>query len=212
MLYACTPPSSSDGGPKTYTTTVSGKITTPAGNTVGQYNTTARAYEPSGDKAQVWAFTDPATKKPVNKDGSYTLKVVGHSGTFQINVSYPAEHDYQAPANPQKVKTTEATKTQNIALKYGYTSKFYGITGETTALNTLANKGGVTVTVFVESREVEPSVVSSINSADLGSFRIINIDHPGKVSVKASLGSKEANKPLSYSTQKDINGVGIILP
>ena len=67
----------------TYTTTVSGKVITPAraaDPTKGSIITTAR----------VWASTDPTKKIAVGADGSYSLQVAGHSGSFTITAEYTA--------------------------------------------------------------------------------------------------------------------------
>ena len=60
-----------------YTTTVSGKLITPA-----------RAADPARGStittARVWSNIDPAKKVEVGADGSYSLQVVSHSGSFTI--------------------------------------------------------------------------------------------------------------------------------
>ena len=197
LLYACTPPdSSSDGGAPPYTTTVSGKITTPAGKAVMQYNTATSRYEPSSTDAKVWASTAPATKVPVAADGNYTLTVKGHAGTFNIHVSYPKGRDYKAP-DPQEVKIAAATHTQNIVLNYGYTTTLSGyIADRATSGPTAGND--VPIIIEVEYREVDRTV-SSGTGTNVGSYRI-TFDHPGTFRAKASFGGREGDYSLARHT------------
>ena len=92
----------------TYTTTVKGKVITPAkaaGPTKGSVIATA----------QVWASTDPAKKVDVGTDGSYTLEVAGHSGSFTITAEYTAtsNKNYKT-SDPKSVTTTAARKRRHI--------------------------------------------------------------------------------------------------
>ena len=186
LLAACPPPGGGGTPPAaTYTTTVSGKVTTPDGNTVTQYDTATRSSVPSAADAKVWASTASTTKVAVAADGSYTLTVT-HSGTFTLNVDYPAG-DYKTGA-PQSVSTTAATHTQNIALRYGHTITLSGIV---VALNPGGSGGSArnnaTVTAAVEGREVG-STTSSGTQADgspAGNYRI-TFDHPGTFRATAS--------------------------
>lgn len=79
LLAACPTPGGGGGEstPTTYTTTVRGKVITPA-----------RAADPVKGSiittARVWASTDPTKKVAVGADGSYRLQVAGHSGSFTI--------------------------------------------------------------------------------------------------------------------------------
>ena len=50
-------------------------------------------------------------------NGSYSLEVVKHSGTFTITADYTAGDGNYKAGTPQAVKTTAATHSQNIALK-----------------------------------------------------------------------------------------------
>ena len=186
MLAACPPPGGGGTPPApTYTTTISGKITTPAGNAVTQYDAATRGDIPSADAAKVWASTASTTKVAAAADGSYTLTVT-HPGTFTINVDYPAG-DYKAGA-PQSVTTTAATHTQNIALSYGHTITLSGIV---VALNPGGSGGSArnnaTVTAAVEGREVGSTTSSGTNAAGtpLGNYRI-TFDHPGTFRATAS--------------------------
>ena len=190
LLAACPPPGGG-GNPgsdlaKTYTTTVSGKVTTPAGNTVTQYDAATRRDILSADAAKVWASTASTTKVAVKADGSYTLTVT-HPGTFTLNVDYPAGRDYKAGA-PQSVTTTAAAHTQDIALKYGYTITLSGIVAALNAGGTTGSaRNNATVTVAVEGREVGSTTSSGTNAAGtpLGNYRI-TFDHPGTFRVTAS--------------------------
>ena len=187
LLAACPPPGGGSDLAKTYTTTVSGKVTTPAGNAVTQYETRARPFVPSAADAKVWASTAPTTKVTVKADGSYTLEVAGHPGTFTINVDYPAGRDYKAGA-PQSVSTTTAAHTQNIALEYSYRTTLSGEvidSGGTSA----GLRDEVPVIIEVERREVDRTVSSTIGG-NAGSYRI-TFDHPGTFRATASFGGRE---------------------
>ena len=207
-MAACPPP---DGGgtpppTPTYTTTVRGKVTTPAGNTVTQYETRARPSVPSADAAKVWASTAPTTKVTVAADGSYTLEVAGHSGTFTINVDYPAGRDYQAGA-PQSVSTTAAAHTQNIALEYGYTTTLSGEVIDSGIPSGPRNE--VPVIIEVESREVDRTVSSTIGG-NAGSYRI-TFDHPGTFRATASFGGRSGEYSLGRTTGEPVTTGAIIL-
>ena len=201
LLAACPPPGGG-GNPgsdlaKTYTTTVSGKVTTPAGNTVTQYETRARPSVPSADAAKVWASTAPATKVAAAADGSYTLEVAGHSGTFTINFDYPAGRDYKAGA-PQSVSTTAAAHTQNIALEYGYRTTLSG--GVIDTAGPAGPRNEVPVIIEVEGREVDRTVSSTIGG-DAGSYRI-TFDHPGTFRATASFGGREGEYSIGRHNRR----------
>ena len=162
-----------------YTTTVSGKVITPA-----------RAADPTKGgvitTAQVWASTDLTKKVSVDTtDGSYSLEVAGHSGTFTITADYTAgDGNYKAGA-PQSVSTTAAAHTQNIALKYGYTITISGriADDQRSTGGSLAFGSGATLTAAVEGR-----VVESVTADNMGDYRI-SFDHPGTFQLRASLGT-----------------------
>ena len=213
LLAACPPPGGGGTPPApTYTTTVSGKVTTPAGKAVTQYETRARPLVPSAADAEVWASTAPTTKVAVAADGSYTLKVAGHSGTFTINVDYPAGRDYKAGA-PQSVNTTTAAHTQNIALEYGYRTT---LSGEVIDSGTpagprnevpviievedieMTSRGGVPIITQVKGREAARTVSSTIGG-NAGSYRI-TFDHPGAFRATASFGGREGEYSLGRNT------------
>ena len=185
LLAACPPPGGG-GTPTTYTTTVSGKVTTPAGNTVTQYDTATRRSVPSAADAKVWASTASATRVAVAADGSFTLSVT-HPGTFTLNVDYPAARDYKTGA-PQSVRTTATAHTQNIALKYGYTTTIEGRVADR-APSGLTYRDGAIVTVSVERREVARTVSRTIGG-NVGSYNSITFDHPGTFRITASFSGR----------------------
>ena len=197
-MAACPPPGGGGTPPPTptYTTTVSGKVITPAGNTVTQYDTATRLSVPSADAAKVWASTASTTKVAVKADGSYTLTVT-HPGTFTINVDYPAGRDYKA-GSPQSVTTTKAAHTQDIALKYGYTTTLSGNTALILPDGTPFARNGVSVIVYVEGREVG-STVSPTISGDPGTY-LITFDHPGTFRAVASFEAQTGDySPARYT-------------
>ena len=188
LLAACPPPGGggNPGGDlaKTYTTTVSGKVTTPAGNAVTQYDTAAGRSTPSAADAKVWAATASATtaKVAVRADGSYTLTVT-HPGTFTLSVNYPAGRDYKAGA-PQAVTTTAATHTRDIALSYGHTTTLSGQVSDNPSGTTYINRNRLSVIIEVEGREVDRTTSRTIGGIE-GSYRI-TFDHPGTFRATAS--------------------------
>ena len=187
LLAACPSPGGGGTPPPpaaTYTTTVKGTVVTPAraaDPTKGAVITTAR----------VWASTDPTKKVSVDTtDGSYTLEVVKHSGSFTITADYtataPNDNGNYKAGTPQSVTTTAAAYTQNIALKYGYTITLSGIVVALSGSSGSA-RNNATVTAAVEGREVA-STTSSGTRADgtpTGNYRI-TFDHPGTFRVTAS--------------------------
>ena len=181
-------------------------MTTPAGNAVTQYETAARPLVPSAADAKVWASTAPTTKVTAAADGSYTLEVAGHPGTFTINVDYPAARDYQAAA-PQSVSTTAATHTQNIVLNYGYRTTLSGEVIDTGAPAGPRNE--VPVIIEVESREVDRTVSRAIGG-NAGSYRI-TFDHPGTFRATASFGGREGEYSLGRNTGAPVTTGSIIL-
>ena len=206
LLTACPPPGGGGTPPAaTYTTTVSGKVTTPAGKPVTQYETTARPSVPSADDAKVWASTTSATttKVPVAADGSYTLEVTDHPGTFTLNVDYPAGRDYKAGA-PQSVTTTATAHTQDIALSYGYTTTMSGLVSVCLSVSSCSNRNGATVIIEVESREAARTTSRTIGG-NAGSYRI-TFDHPGTFRATASIGSRTDDTPYPRHTDPTLTG------
>ena len=182
LLAACPPPGGGGGTPPaaTYTTTVKGTVVTPA-----------RAADPTKGAvittAQVWASTDPTKKVSVDTtDGSYSLEVAGHSGTFTITADYTAGDGNDKAGAPQSVTTTAATHTRNIALRYGYTITLSGIVVALSGSSGSA-RNGATVTAAVEGREVGSTTSSGTNTdgTPAGNYRI-TFDHPGTFRATAS--------------------------
>ena len=182
LLTACPSPSGGGTPPPTptYTTTITGKVVTPA-----------RAADPTKGSvittAQVWASTDPTKKVSVDTtDGSYSLEVAGHSGTFTITADYTAgDGDYKA-GTPQSVTTTAAAHTQNVALKYGYTTTLSGQVFDTPPGVSVTERNGATVIITTESRGLEVArTTSSTIGGNAGSYRV-TFDHPGSFRITAS--------------------------
>ena len=181
LLAACPSPGGGGGTPPaaTYTTTVKGTVVTPA-----------RAADPTKGAvittAQVWASTDPTKKVSVDTtDGSYTLQVTDHPGTFTLTADYTAtDGNYKAGA-PQGVTTTATAHTQNVALKYGHTITISGLVADDqrSTGGTITAGSGATVTAAAEGR-----VVNSVTANATGNYRI-TFDHPGTFQLRASLGT-----------------------
>ena len=194
LLAACPPPGGggkpADITPTTYTTTITGKVTTPAGKAVTQYQFDGAAGRwldvPSAEDAEVRASTDPAAKAAVAADGSFTLSVK-HPGTFTLSVDYPAGRDYKAGA-PQTVTTTATAHTRNIALSYGYTTTLDGRVTDTLPSGVIIARNGATVTVSVEDREVDRTLSRTIEGRT-GDY-IITFDHPGAYRASASFNGR----------------------
>ena len=156
------------------TTTVSGKVVTPAraaDATKGSHISTA----------QVWASTDPTNKVTVNTaDGSYSLSGVKHSGTFTITAEYTATgNSNYTTSDPQPVSTTAPTYTQDIALKYGYTTT---VSGQVVNLAGSGMINGAAVVIEVEGVEAGRDTTRRIGIRP-GSYSI-TAAHPGDLRVR----------------------------
>ena len=162
------------------TTTVSGKVVTPA--------RAADAAKGSHiSMAEVWASTDPDNKVPVNPaDGSYTLNGVKHSGTFNVTAEYTAtgNSNYKT-SDPQIVSTTAPAHTQDIALKYGYTTALtVTVLLHASAFATGTASSGVNVVIEVEGIKAHEGTTGG--SPTYG--YTVTVDHPGRLSdVTASM-------------------------
>ena len=173
------PPPQTKTIPYAYTTTITGKVVTPA-----------RAADPAKGAvittAQVWASTDPGNKVSVDTaDGSYTLQVTDHQGTFTITADYTAgDGDYKTGA-PQTVSTTAPAHTQDIPLNYGYTITISGgiADDQRSTGGTITAGNGATVTAAAEGR-----VVESVTADSTGNYRI-TFNHPGTFQLRVSLGT-----------------------
>ena len=165
---------------KTYTTTVKGKIVTPA-----------RAADPAKGSiittARVWSSIDPANKVPVDStDGSYSLQVANHTGSFTITAEYTAagNRNYKT-SDPRTVSTTGAAiENQDIALNYGYTTTV--TTQVSLSMNTTSGgsvSSGVTVVITTEDGH---EIGREITSGAAGPSAVIPVDHPGRIVITAS--------------------------
>ena len=192
--------------PYAHTTTITGKVTTPAGKAVTQYDRAAGRSVPSADDAEVRASTDPAAKAAVAADGSFTLNVK-HPGSFTLSVEYPAGRDYKAGA-PQTVTTTAAAHTRNIPLSYGYTIT---LSGRVVGFNSSGDgspRNGAMVTAAVEDRVVNSTTSSGTNAAGnpLGNYRI-TFNHPGTFRAEANFPGlrDEVFSPVRLTTETYTN-------
>ena len=166
---------------KVYTTTVRGKVVTPA-----------RAADPTNGSiiptARVWSSIDPAEKVAVGADGSYSLQVAGHSGSFTITAEYTAtgNKNYKT-SDPKAVTTTDAAiENQDITLNYGYTTEvtvevaLYPAGGPPTIAN------GVTVIITANTTSEQGHVVGRGITSGTATNAVITVDHPGMIRVTAS--------------------------
>ena len=211
------PPLQTKTIPYAYTTAVTGKVTTPAGKAVTQYDTTTRLPVSSSGDAEVRASTDSAVKAAVAADGSFTLRVK-HPGNFTLSVDYPAGRDYKA-GSPQSVTTTKAAHTQDITLKYGYTTTLSGfvidnppgssliprndveVIIEVENLEVTTNSDGVRILTEVEGREAARTVSRTIGGTE-GRYRI-TFDHPGSFKASASFQGRTGSYSLNRYTGAD---------
>ena len=167
----------------TYTTTVTGKVITPA-----------KAADPAKGRtistAQVWFCIDPTNctdpaKTDVGADGSYTLEVAGHTGSFTITADYTAADGKYTTSTAQTVNTTGVAVDQDIALKYGYTTT---VTVQVALYPSGIGSGGITssgVTVVItaeDGHEVDRGTTSGASSPSA----VITVDHPGRMVITAS--------------------------
>ena len=166
--------------PYALTTTVSGKVVTPA--------RAADAAKGSHiSTAEVWASTDPGNKVPVNTaDGSYSLNGVKHSGTFTITAEYTAtgNSNYKT-SDPQAVSTTAPAHTQDIALNYGYTTELtVRVSLHASALGAGTVSSGVNVVIEVEGIKAHEGTTGGSPTPGY----TVTVDHPGRLSdVTASM-------------------------
>ena len=167
---------------KVYTTTVRGKVITPAraaDSAKGRVITTAR----------VWSSIDPDNKVLVNTtDGSYSLQVASHTGNFTITAEYTATGDKNyKTSDPKTVSTTGAEiNNQDIALKYGYTTEFTVRVNlsATPSSGTSTWGSGVRVVITAENgHKVGEGLTSGVVSPN---GAVITVDHPGRIRATAS--------------------------
>ena len=125
-----------------------------------------------------------STDSAVAADGGFTLRVK-HPGAFTLSVDYPAGRDYKA-GSPQSVRTTKAAHTQDIALKYGYTTTLSGQVFDTALPGP---RDGIPIIIEVEGREADRTV-----------SRTITFDHPGSFRASASFEGRTGNYSLARHT------------
>ena len=168
---------------KVYTTTVKGKVITPA-----------KAADPTKGSviatARVWASTDPTKKIDVGTDGSYSIQVVNHTGSFTITAEYTAAADKNYKTSDPKPVTTEDAliENQDIPLNYGYTTE---VTVQVAlypagAAPTIAS--GVEIVITANTTTEQGHVVGrgTTSSAAAPPSAVIRVDHPGMIRVTAS--------------------------
>ena len=180
---------------KLYTTTVRGKVVTPA-----------RAADPAKGSiittARVWSSIDPDNKVPVNTtDGSYSLQVANHTGRFTITAEYTATGDKNyKTSDPKTVSTTGAEiNNQDIALNYGYTTTVtVGVVLQAVGSGGSASNG-VTVVITAETGHVVGRGITS----GAAKRAVITVDHPGRITVAASR-SGYRNDPIFNTGRANI--------
>ena len=181
LLYSCDNPSGSSAPsapsekspPPTYTTTVSGRIVTPA-----------RAADPTKGgtigTAEVWVSTDPNRKVAAKADGTYSIEVT-HAGTFGITAGYTGTDGNYKTSDEKTFKTADKTiDGENIALKYGHKTTLIGNVFTLGDLR-LIYINGATVTIRVEGR-----VVGSTTAAGGNAEYSITFTHPGRFTATGS--------------------------
>ena len=173
---------------KVYTTTVRGKVVTPA-----------RAADPAKGSiittARVWSSVNPANKVPVDStDGSYSLQVVNHSGSFTITAEYTAAGDKNYKTGDPRTVTTKgaAIENQDIALEYGYTTTVRGTVVTLADGGTTAPVVGATVVIEVEGIEAGRDTARAGN----GEYRI-TVDHPGVMTAKVTSSTGNTTRNLT---------------
>ena len=179
---------------KPYTTTVSGKVVTPARfqdatNTKGSVISTA----------EVWA--NPANKVNVKADGSYELEVANHPGTFTLTANYTETDGKYKQSDPQTVTTTSTTHSLNIPLKYGRTGTVNGSVAifPRGKSNPGGTAPGVKIIVEVEGVQVAAGVTDSF-----GNYKFENVPHNGTLTIKTGYtGTDVKNKSESYTNVAD---------
>ena len=179
LLTACPQPGGGGTTP-TYTTTVSGKVITPA-----------RAADPAKGNnittARVWSSIDPAKKIDVGADGSYSLQVAGHKGSFAITAEYTATDGNYKASTARTISTTGAeVNNQDIPLNYGYTTEFTVRVNlsATPASRTSSWGSGVRVVITAENgHKVGEGLTSGVVSPN---GAVITVDHPGRIRATAS--------------------------
>ena len=161
----------------------------------GKIVTPARAADPAKGNiitaARVWFCIDPTNctdpaKKDVGADGSYSLEVAGHTGSFTITAEYTATDGNDKTSDPKPVSTTGAAiDNQDIALNYGYTTT---VTVRVALYPSGFSSGGTIssgVTVVITAEDGH-EVGRGITGGDPSRTAVIEVDHPGRMRVTAS--------------------------
>ena len=173
------------GGEQTYTTTVSGKISTSQGDLIAT--------------AWVWASTDPTTKVTVGADGSYTLAVT-HPSTFSIIAEYTASDGNYYSSYPRVIMTTKAVYSLVLQLPHKSTFRLFGRVYSRSSGNLVS---GAVIQVFINGREVKRTTSLNAPSHMMGTYHgtyNIYFNNPGTFTVKASFGSQSVTKKVENVT------------
>ena len=179
---------------KLYTTTVRGKVVTPA-----------RAADPAKgsiiNTARVWSSIDPARKVDVGTDGSYSLQVVNHTGSFTITAEYTAAGNRNYKTSDPKTVTTRGASIENqdVALNYGYTTEItmqVFLHATTTSGGTISS--GVTVVITAEDGH---EVGRGITASGGARTAVISVDHPGRMIITASRDGYMGNAGTEKTTE-----------
>ena len=160
----------------------------------------------------MWASTDPTKKVAVGTDGSYSLPVANHTGSFTITAEYTAADGKYKTSTPKTVTTKgPAIENQDIDLEYGYTTTVTVLVG----LHMTLTSGGpvssdVTVVITAEDgHEVGRGITSG---AATPPSAVIEVDHPGRMIITASRegytgngGSETTSVTTTASSTRNIN-------
>ena len=151
----------------------------------------------------MWASTEPTKKVDVGTDGSYSLPVANHTGSFTITAEYTAT-DGNYKASTAKTVTTKgaAIENQDIALKYGHTTEFTvkaSLNATTTSGGTISS--GVTVVITAEGGHEIGRGITSGNFAATGVLpsAVIEVDHPGEITAAVSRDGYRSNSNSSIA-------------
>ena len=169
-------------GEPTYTTTVSGKISTFQGDLIAT--------------ARVWASTDPTTKVTVGADGSYTLAVT-HPGTFSIIAEYTARDGNYYSSYPRVIMTTKAVYSLVLSLSHKSTFRLFGRVYSRSSGNLVS---GALIQVFINGREVKRTTSLNVPGY-MGTYNIY-FNNPGTFTVKASFGSQSVTQKVENVTSR----------
>ena len=153
----------------------------------------------------MWASTDPTKKIDVGADGSYSLQVAGHTGSFTITAEYTATGNKNYKISDPKPVTTKGTaiENQDIPLNYGYTTKVsveVSLNATTTSGGLISN--GVTVVITAENGH---KIGRGITSGP-AKRAVITVDHPGSMIITASRTGYTSNS-IPRTTRANITSI-----